>query len=332
MSHDQSIVPGLLGYSNEAYNGKRYLLPLFDPSCIPIVVVPDHACIPTDPNHPILRGVGQPYDFRNFLRPRTPIVVGSIPPYVRETVHASGLVNVLDLPVKMPGTGCRLPWALGQIAPLTRMVMDLAWSIDPEWFDRTICYLTTHQGSVGGGILQREAPVHVDGLQGARWTGQGHPVNLTFTVGSHLPTVFYPIPFNFVDNGFDIARHDAFWEMNACVADDNSAHTWQAEDWDVVLMDAYCGHRGSKALKYVERRTWLRFSFETRIFDRLGNAHNPHFDYAWKMVPRDIEQLGLMPFRPDCDPSLRVFPWQALDGTPLPPGFPKTRPNLRPRG
>ena len=75
----------------------------------------------------------------------------------------------------------------------------------------------------------------------------------------------------------------------------------------------------------------MRISWEARKFDRLGNAHNPLFDYNWKMVERDIEALHLVPFDPDCDPSLRVFPWQGPDGQPL-NGGPKTKPNLKPRG
>jgi hypothetical protein len=81
-------------------------------------------------------------------------------------------------------------------------------------------------------------------------------------------------------------------------------------------------------------RTWLRLSFEERrrVFDRLGNAKNPCLDYAWEMVPRDIEQLGLVAYRAGregSDPSHAVFPWQGLDGRPLPPGAPKTKPRLR---
>jgi hypothetical protein len=75
----------------------------------------------------------------------------------------------------------------------------------------------------------------------------------------------------------------------------------------------------------------MRLSFEERrrVFDRLGNAHNPLFDYAWEMVERDIEQLHLVPFRRGGDPSHNVVPWQALDGSPLPPGSPKTKPRLK---
>ena len=66
-----------------------------------------------------------------------------------------------------------------------------------------------------------------------------------------------------------------------------------------------------------------------RVFDRLGNAHNPHFRYQWPMVPRDIEGLGLVPFDPGCDPSLRVFPWQDTDGQPFSDRSLRTQPKLR---
>jgi hypothetical protein len=126
--------------------------------------------------------------------------------------------------------------------------------------------------------------------------------------------------------------HDYFWEMNAQVADTAEAHRWQPAPGELTLMDCYCVHRGVEAERPTPR-TWLRLSFEERrrVFDRLGNAHNPLFEYDWEMVERDIEQLHLKPWRESSDPSLRVFPWQDLDGRPLPPGAPKTRPVLRPK-
>ncbi|MCE9580714.1 MAG: hypothetical protein K8W52_46770 [Deltaproteobacteria bacterium] len=142
----------------------------------------------------------------------------------------------------------------------------------------------------------------------------------------------YVQPFDFA--GLDERVHDYFWEMNAQVADTDEAHRWQPRDGELTLMDAYCVHRGVE--NPTDRplfRTWLRLSFEERrrIFDRLGNAHNPLFDYAWSMVERDIEALGLIAFRRDGDPSHAVFPWQALDGSRLPAGARKTGPRLRRR-
>jgi hypothetical protein len=142
-----------------------------------------------------------------------------------------------------------------------------------------------------------------------------------------LPTAYYVQPFDL--RALDERVHDFFWEMNAQVADTREAHRWQPRPAELTLMDCYCVHRGVEA-DHRTPRTWLRLSFEERrrVFDRLGNAHNPCFDYAWDMVERDIEQLHLIPFRTAGDPSHHVFPWQSLDGTPLPPGAPKTKPRL----
>jgi len=38
-------------------------------------------------------------------------------------------------------------------------------------------------------------------------------------------------------------------------------------------------------------RTFFRLSYSPRMFDRLGNTHNPLFDYSWPMVPRDFHSL-----------------------------------------
>jgi hypothetical protein len=190
-------------------------------------------------------------------------------------------------------------------------------------------YLTIDQRWVAPGTLQREAPCHVDGFQGARWTPKCR-TNHTYTVSDVLPTAYYVQPFDF--SKLDERLHDYFWEMNAQVADTNEAHRYQPGPAELTLMDCYCVHRG------VENdgaapvfRTWMRLSFEERrrVFDRLGNAHNPLFDYEWAMVDRDIEQLGLRAFRESGDASLRVFPWQGVDGKALPPGAPKTKPRLR---
>jgi hypothetical protein len=77
------------------------------------------------------------------------------------------------------------------------------------------------------------------------------------------------------------------------------------------------------------KRTWVRLSFEVRIFDRLGNTHNPMFAYDWPMVPRDIESLGLSVYDESCDPTLRVFPWQKVDGSPHEDHDTRTQPRLR---
>ena len=153
--------------------------------------------------------------------------------------------------------------------------------------------------------------------------------NHTYTVSDVLPTAYYIQPFDL--SALDERVHDYFWEMNAQVAETDEAHRWQPQPAEITLMDCYTVHRGVENTSNSRVfRTWLRLSFEERrrVFDRLGNAHNPFFDYDWTMVDRDIEQLGLSAYHTTSDPSLRVFPWQDLSGKALPPGVPKTKPQL----
>jgi hypothetical protein len=222
----------------------------------------------------------------------------------------------------------RLPRALEQFSHTIQRIVDFEHAVNPKHGEYH-AYLTIDQRWVAPGTLHREAPCHVDGFQGARWNPKCL-TNHTYTVSDVLPTAYYVQPFDFA--GLDERLHDYFWEMNAQVADTNESHRWQPADAELTLMDCYCVHRGvENASSQPVFRTWLRLSFEERrrVFDRLGNAHNPLFDYRWKMVDRDIEQLGLRAFREDCDPSLRVFPWQDLAGKALPKGAPKTKPRLK---
>jgi len=175
--------------------------------------------------------------------------------------------------------------------------------------DRYYCYLTVDKGLMRAGDTLREAPCHVDGFQGARWKPKCL-INHTYSMSDILPTKYYIQPFDF--SKLDDAKHDFFWEMNRQVANYNSMYCWQPKSGAITLMDAYTVHRGTES-EIEQERTFIRLSFEERIFDRAGNSLNPMFDYDWNMQPRDIESLNLVPYDTTCHPSLRVFPHQLLD-------------------
>jgi len=319
---------GVCGFERQHYRGKHYTVPIFDTAGA-VILRPDPtaARYDADPTQPVLAALDRTWDLAQFAIPRRPVSLGVLAADELATFTRPGVTRVLDMPIKFPdGDDYRLPRALAQVAPVVQRIIDVEHAVNPspaEYF----AYLTIDQGWVEPAALHREAPCHVDGFQGARW----HPrcrTNHSYTVSDVLPTAYYVQPFDVT--GLDERVHDFFWEMNAQVADTREAHRWQPRPAELTLMDCYCVHRGVEA-EVRTFRTWLRLSFEERrrVFDRLGNAHNPLFDYAWPMVERDIEALGLVAFRPDSDPSLRVFPWQAVDGAPLPPGAPKTKPRLR---
>jgi hypothetical protein len=311
-----------------AYNGKNYLVPVFETDK-PCILMPQETVLSEDRadlQNPIIRSLNTPFDTREFSTVHRPISLGRIATPELIIFSQPDVQRVLDMPIKFPDCDeYRIPRALGQFAATIQRMIDFEYSINPELNDY-FAYLTIDQGTVKADTLQREAPCHVDGFQGARWQPKVRG-NHTYTVSDKIPTAYYLQPFDF--SNLDESKHDFFWEMNAQVADTKEAYKWQPQDAEITLMDCYSVHRGTQA-RETTFRTWLRLSFEerSRVFDRLGNAHNPLFDYDWAMVERDIEQLRLVPFRTDVDPSLNVFPWQNIDGNALPAGSTKTQPRL----
>lgn len=324
------LAPGVLGIEHVTYRGKRYELPLFDPADPVVLHARPERARGASGDEPVLRGLHRVFDLQEFTRPRRPVSLGLVEGEELAVFARPGATRVLDMPIKLPDQDdYRLPRALAQFEGVVARIIDFEHAHNPhhrEYF----AYLTIDQRWVLAESLHREAPCHVDGFQGARWQPKCR-TNHSYTVSDVLPTAYYPQVFDF--SGLDERVHDFFWEMNAQVADQREASRWQPAPGELTLMDCYCVHRGVEATERTFR-TWLRLSFEERrrVFDRLGNAKNPCLDYAWEMVPRDIEQLGLVAYRAgreDSDPSHSVFPWQGLDGRPLPPGAPKTKPRLR---
>lgn len=308
------------------YNGKTYYVPLFSAEGGIHLTPQVRDDLDYDRDNPIVSEMDTLWDLSRFKIPHTPLSFGQI----SEAAQLDFLVpitesaRVLDMPIRFPGTDYRLPRELGYLRKALQECIDVYESVHPNP-SRGYCYLTFDHKLVRPDVLMREAPAHVDGFQGARWLDNPRAINNSITIDSCLPTVYYPMPFDF--DALDIAKHDFFWEMNNQIAKDNSAHTWKANVFDIAWMNGYCVHRGAEAPHAMERR-WMRLSWEDRIFDRLGNAHNPLFEYDWEMVERDIEQLHLEAFDKDSDPSLRVFPHQNPDGTARTDGR-KTKPMLR---
>ncbi|MBY0358560.1 MAG: hypothetical protein K2W82_11210 [Candidatus Obscuribacterales bacterium] len=308
------------------YRGKHFTLPVFSPE-EPYIFSPrpERNKIAVPDKDPIIENLNAVWDLQNFKIPRFPVSLGVLPSEMHSCLSKPcGMPRTLDLPIKFPGSNVRVPHAFGPCLPLLKRIFDYEATVNRKCYDEYYCYLTVDAGHVKGGSLQREAPCHVDGFQGARWNPKVR-CNHTYTVSNVFPTAYYVQPFDF--DQLDERKHNFFWEMNRQVAVTNSAYARYPAPYELTLMDCFSVHRGTEAT-YDAFRTFVRVSFEVRIFDRLGNAHNPLFAYDWTMVPRDIEELNLVAFDESSDPSLRVFPWQNTNGEALPKGE-KTKPKLR---
>jgi hypothetical protein len=307
------------------YHGKHFTVPEHTKEGFEIIADrnKNKATIPED--SPIIQDLNSIWDTNKFLTPRTPVSVGFLTPEQLALFGQPGVARTLDMPIKFPGSNFRIPNSLKQFKEVIELVANYEAAINTDCFDEYYCYMTVDQGLVKPDTLQREAPCHVDGFQGARWNPKVR-LNHTYTVGDSVPTTYYVQPFDL--GHLDEAKHNFFWEMNNIVAKTKSAHAWKPSNGEVTLMDAYCVHRGSEATE-LTFRTWIRLSFEVRKFDRLGNAHNPMFQYDWEMIKRDIESLNLVAYDETSDPSLRVFPWQDVDGNAHSDSKTRTKPVLK---
>ena len=315
------------GTARLGYRGKRFTVPTLSHEGFEIVAdaAKNRAAIPSAAESPIIADLNSVWDTRKFLVPRIPVSLGMLTDEERTAFSRPGAPRTLDMPVKFPGSNFRIPATLAQFRGAIERIAHFEAAANPDCFDEYYCYMTIDQGTVQPDTLQREAPCHVDGFQGARWNPKTR-INHTYVVADAIPTTYYPQPFDF--SAFDEARHNYFWEMNRIVAATRSVHAWHPQNNEINMIDAYTVHRGTEAAE-LTFRTWMRLSFEVRKFDRLGDAHNPMFAYDWEMVPRDIEGLGLVAFHDDCDPSLRVFPWQQIDGQPHADPKTRTKPVLK---
>ncbi|MBK7844081.1 MAG: hypothetical protein IPJ71_10360 [Bdellovibrionales bacterium] len=201
-------------------------------------------------------------------------------------------LRVLDMPIKMSGgSEYRVPRELLPFMDTIQQIVEHFHRIAPPGFaQKAFAYITVDQGMVDPGTSQRKGGAHVDGFQGARI----HPkneLNYSYLVSNLTPTAFYDQPFHL--EHLEERVHDHFFEMDLQKTD---VARFLTEEYKIYLMNAYTVHEATSA-QMPGFRTFLRISFDVKEFDRLGNTHNPLFDYNWKMAPREI-QSGLIKYLP----------------------------------
>ncbi len=269
--------------------GRDLLIPVFGTDgAVHLTPRTDARRVRLPEDSPITHDIDKLFDVTRYATARTPIELGTVDEATRSAfVHPFPVwcQHVLDMPIKFPGSDVRLPHDLASLAPAVQHIVDIEARVNPRYGDY-YAYLSLHQADVAVGERMRENPFHVDGFQGPRWK-QKHPANHSYLLCDTLPTDFFPIPFP-IDH-LDLEMDDIYAEFERMV-NAAKAKPWNAKDFELLLMDAYCVHRGGIATHPVFR-TWLRISWETRAFDRIGNTHNPLFDYDWEMVARDTSPL-----------------------------------------
>lgn len=231
-----------------------------------------------DKNHFIVKTVTRPFNKSYYSFAHTPIVIADI--YDTNKFSRREDIRVLDMPIKFPGSNdYRIPRELGQFDETIAKIVSFEHEINPE-VKNYFAYLTVDQGGILPKTYPRRSGLHVDGLQGARILRK-RPVNRSYIVYDHIPTVFYAQSFK--TEHLDEALHNFFLSFEE-QADITSEITF--DPYQILCMNAYTVHR-SDITMYPIYRTFLRVSYDLGIYDRFGNTHNPQFSYNWNMVTRD---------------------------------------------
>jgi hypothetical protein len=197
-------------------------------------------------------------------------------------------IRILDMPIRFPRSDYRIPHELESLTPLIQKIAFHEHCIN-QYVDDYYCYITLDRRLVKSGQNTRKAGIHVDGFQGARLE---HllPIDHSYLIYDTLPTIFFNQEFH-IESWWDKNIHNYFEGFEQQKKEECSI---QYPCNTVLLIDAYTLHEAPMA-QVDTYRTFVRLTYTVREFDRLGNAHNPMFNYQWNMLPRNIQDTLIKP-------------------------------------
>lgn len=191
--------------------------------------------------------------------------------------------NVLDMPIKIPGSDVRIPEDL-QTASMLEIIntcLNFEKEINPNIEDYYV-YVTVHHSFVEKETTQRRAGAHIDGMQGERYP-EKMPVCHSYIVSNEVPTRFFyhPFPRNLCEK-----TQNWFYEFDKKKNENMSV---LSKPFEINLMTAYSVHESTQATTDAVR-TFVRLEFSQKKFDRTGNTVNPLFDLNWDYQDRSIPE------------------------------------------
>ncbi len=205
------------------------------------------------------------------------------PPISTGLLLAAGdleLPRCLDMPIRLAGQeNYLLPDDWSILTGTLEQIIGLEHAHNRNWRDYN-CYITVDSSPVEAGEQQRHGGLHVDGFQGER-IEEKTKIARNYVATTNGGTIFWPQRFVVADPArFNVFRgFDLQTDGEPLVAEPNVFY----------FMDAYTVHESGFA-EFDGLRTFVRVTFDLKIFDRLGNTHNPSLGYSWPMVERNVQK------------------------------------------
>lgn len=255
------------------------------------VLTPSALSTPPDPR---LIESRQPFSLEGYTRPTDlPVAIST---QSARAIDATYL-RCLDMPLRLAGTeSYHLPEEWSDLAPLLTEIIEVEHVHNPHWVDYHT-YLTIDCRDVRAEEQQRRGGLHVDGFQGERINPKTK-ITRNYVLTTNGGTRFYPQSFTVVDPArFNVFQGFDLQAQRPVIAPEGVVH----------FMDAYTVHESGLASRD-GRRTFLRLTYDLKIFDRAGNTHNSMLDYEWEMVDRDVHSTVTTPTARNLqDPSAVIY-------------------------
>ena len=229
---------------------------------------------------PEVKAINQKWNFNHLLESHQPIKIGEVSN--PKKFASKGMMSVLDMPIKFPGTDYYIPDNFLQLKETIQKIIDFEVQVNPDHQRKYFAYLTVHQSWVDVGNYQRRPGLHVDGFQGVE-RPEKEEIEHSYLVSNAVPTVFTQQKFDV--NNFDFSRYNIFSEFDR---QNNQIEEYTAGENEIYMANAYSVHRSDLAQKKV-LRTFVRLTYSVAIFDRLGLTDNPLFPYQWNRVEKKLQ-------------------------------------------
>ncbi|QQR54557.1 hypothetical protein IPG41_05185 [Candidatus Peregrinibacteria bacterium] len=227
------------------------------------------------------------WDVGRFEETNLPVVAGQLKD--KEAFGVQRAMRILDLPIKMPGQGWKIPEELAQFQEAIALAVAQERMVNPDFDDDYYAYIIVDQKVVQPGQNQRRAGYHsdafvtgdteleVDGEEASR------KVDRTYIVYDTLPTGFIPGP---MPLDCDPEDCEQVLESFAERSQDQNPRLYPTHT--VLRLDPYDLHTSrTNETEDPILRTFVKISFSKSVYNREGNDVNPHFNYNWTLVPRD---------------------------------------------
>ena len=219
-----------------------------------------------DADNPAYISLTQPFNLNQFLYPRPPIDLGL---YNWTEPAKRGILNVLRMPIKFPGTSYKIPTSLGGWEDLIRRVAEYEAFINPD-HDKTFSHITIDMSMVKAGTFHRYPGFHGDGIQGTKLTPKVR-VEHSYILTSAPPTEFCLQPF-FLKH-LDESKHNYFLEFDRQAKE---ANVYGSLPDHLYLIDPYMVHRTPK-ITMDTLRLFVRITYAFTELQHPKNTINPLF-------------------------------------------------------